>query len=506
MLHCKINRVPQRKINRVLQRSIIPLAAALALAGCYSPSPPTGAYLCGADGACPSGQHCGCGLCVAKDSDAACSFTLSFPKDGATPTVNEHQPLSLTVTALAKDGTPASGFNGTVTLASSWGDVSPTSLALANGTASANITLNRETLAPAVATVAADFHGNHGSSPGVNVVAPKFTVQPNPILPPFGWATRYVADASVEKSSDGYRMYFFGDATATSSGIGVATSTDGVTFSPAAQPVFTKDNLFSPSVYQAGGLSRMAYSTAGNGTNDIELANSPDGLQPFTSPANPVLLGQGQCAYCAEAVTFPQVVADLAGAVDGGTPPWLMFFSAVDGSSQVSIGRASSTDGVTWTPEPAPILEGTLGGETVLLSPRVLVDGSVYKMWYSYQRGVQFCDAITPCPGALVCGANHFCTSPPSDPLASFCEATASVSIGYATSADGFYWTRSESNPVVDVGIVSPTDHSLLVSGVIPTDGSDPASGVTIYYSPFRRVASIAGRCIPNDIVRAVRP
>ena len=46
------------------------------LVGCYAPSPPSGAYLCAADGTCPSGQHCVCGLCVNHDGDAACGFSV----------------------------------------------------------------------------------------------------------------------------------------------------------------------------------------------------------------------------------------------------------------------------------------------------------------------------------------------------------------------------------------------------------------------------------------------
>src|SRR5581483_1399249 len=342
------------------------LIAAICLGGCYSPSPPAGAYLCGPDDACPSGQHCKCGQCVNQDSQAACSFDISFPGVTGAPLVAEHQKFPVALQALASDGTPASGFAGTVKLASSWGDVNPAQVTLAGGAVTATIALNRETLPPAVAKLTASYAARTTStSTGINVLAAPFTVAPTEITVPFGWATRFVAEPSISKVGSGYRMYFIGSNLA-NEGIGVATSPDGVTWTAAAQPLITASGsglLLSPSVYAVGSESEMAYSELGN---TIPRATSTDGLQPFMPQAMP-LLGINQCSYCSGGVTFPQVMPDLlAGAPDGGMPPWLMFFSsfsAADGS--VSIGRASSTDGFSFTPEPAPVLQGNLSGEAV---------------------------------------------------------------------------------------------------------------------------------------------
>src|SRR6185436_7058697 len=47
------------------------------LVGCYAPATPSGAYRCAvADNACPDGQHCVCGLCVNRDQDSACGFSV----------------------------------------------------------------------------------------------------------------------------------------------------------------------------------------------------------------------------------------------------------------------------------------------------------------------------------------------------------------------------------------------------------------------------------------------
>ena len=357
------------------------------LAGCYSPAPPDGAYTCSSvDSSCPSGYHCTCGLCVKKDADAACSFKVTFDGQAAGDkiTVSEHQPFAVTLQALDGKGAPASGFGGSCKLASSWGDVSPTSVALKNGAASVMVQLNRETLSPAVATLTASFvGGSKGASPGVNVKAPVFVLDANEINPPFGWATLFAAEPNVTKVGSIYKMYFVGQS-AGKGGFGLATSTDGKTFTAMPDPVLqspVSDLIYSPSVFANGTL--MAYASGAG----IALASSADGSA--FSAVSPSVLGTSQCSYCSGQATFPQILPDsLADIPDGGVPPYLMFFSAIRADGAVSIGRASSPDGMTWQAEPAPILSGDLSGEAVLLSPRVLIDGTVYKMWYSFARNI----------------------------------------------------------------------------------------------------------------------
>jgi hypothetical protein len=158
-----------------------------------------------------------------------------------------------------------------------------------------------------------------------------------------------------------------------------------------------------------------------------------------------------------------------------------MFFNATS-KNQVAIGRASSSDGVHFTPEPAPLLTGDLGGEAVLLSPRVVIDGSVYKMWYSFARLTDFRN-------------NDLCQS--------------TLGVGYATSSDGFYWIRSPSNPVLQVGGGGwdATSTTFLVGSVVPSDGVSAQSGFTLYYSSFVPTTTTLGTfCLPNGIGRATRP
>ncbi|HWE29168.1 MAG TPA: hypothetical protein VHB97_14265, partial [Polyangia bacterium] len=335
--------------------------AALFVVGCYSPSPPAGAYRCStADNSCPSGQHCTCGLCVKSDNQAACSFTLaaSLP---ASATVGEHEQFPITVQALQASGANANGFAGTVTLSSSWGDVVPSTIALVEGQATQMIALNRETLPPQTATVTATFGGNKGSVGKIGVNAPAFVRDPTAVVPTpagpttFGFADTVVAEPNVTIASDGtYRMYFGGYSSSQQFkgyDFGVATSTDGTHFTPNPVPVFrtpmtpANAQINSPSGFSVGGNWYLAYSQGASGVingQDVWLAGpSADGMAAF--PAIGPVVSRTDCAYCDATVDFPSVIPDPSGS------GYIMFFSAghaVTTGTQTNniaeIGRASA--------------------------------------------------------------------------------------------------------------------------------------------------------------------
>jgi predicted GH43/DUF377 family glycosyl hydrolase len=94
-----------------------------------------------------------------------------------------------------------------------------------------------------------------------------------------------------------------------------------------------------------------------------------------------------------------------------------MWYSGFDGSIW-RIGYANSSDGILWTKHPTPVLD--LGSPTSwdderVYSPTVIFDGSTYRMWYAGYDGSNY-------------------------------------RMGYATSPNGFDWTKSGANPVFDVG------------------------------------------------------
>jgi hypothetical protein len=470
---------------------------ALLLAGCYDPSPPDGAYLCSAgDQACPSGQHCTCGQCVKHDEAAACGFQVM----AAETDVREHEAFAVTIRALDGSGAPAASFGGTVTLSASWGDVQPATVALTGGTATAMVSLNRETLSPAVATVTASFAGQKGTSGGINVSAPNFTVQlTDDISNPFGWAKQIVTEGALIKEGSIYEMYFIGQGPGRY-GVGLATSVDGKTFTPLTDPVLqampSADLLYSPSVYVTPTDHLMAYAVSAG----IGLADSPDG-KAFTLINNgQAVLANTQCSYCGKGVTFPQVLADPAGG-------YVMFFSAIASDGTVSIGRASSPDGMAWTPEPAPLLSSGLTGEQILLSPRVMLDGTVWKMWYSYANLSDLPSCLGGCPTGSTCNTSTGSCLPNDlgDSFFSFCQPTTRVQVGYATSADGFFWTKSIHNPVVPVNQFGG-DRAVLTTSVLPNDGVNGSSGTALWMSPFRKTVDTGGRCAPINMRRATRP
>jgi hypothetical protein len=483
-------------------RAAAGLAVALLLigAGCYSPSPPAGAYRCStADNSCPSGQHCTCGLCVKSDNQAACSFTLaaSLPQGGV---VGEHEQFALSVQALDQNSAPANGFNGTVTLSSSWGDVLPNTVALVDGQAQTMIALNRETLPPQTATVTATFGGNKGTVGKIGVTAQSFVRDATAVVPTptmtatFGFADTFVAEPNVTIASTGeYRMYFGGfsqGAQFKGYSFGVATSTDGTHFTPNPVPVFRTPTMpamaqiNSPSAFQVGTDWYLVHSQGVSGVvngQDAWIAGpSPDGMAMF--PAIGPVVSRTDCGYCDVTVDFPSVIPDPSGS------GYIMFFSAShtlpSGSGSVAdIGRASSSDGQHFTAEPAPVLSSDLTGEAVLLSPRVIVDGTVFKMFYSYARAQDIKD------------------------LQNLCDTNNRVQIGYATSSDGFYWIRSPSNPAVAVGGGGwdGASTAIVVGSVVPRDGKSTSSGFALYYTTLQAV-SFLNVCLPVGIGRATRP
>jgi hypothetical protein len=434
---------------------------------------------------------------VKSDDQAACSFTLtaSLPQSG---TVGEHEQFSLAVQAIDQNGAAANGFNGTVTLTSNWGDVVPNTVSLVDGQAQTMIALNRETLPPQTATVTATFGGNKGSVGKIGVKAQQFVRDATAVVPTpsgtatFGFADTFVAEPNVTVTSTGeYRMYFGGYAQSQQFkgySFGVATSTDGVHFTPNPVPVLrtpttpAMTQINSPSGFQVGSNWYLAYSQGVSGVvngQDAWLAGpSADGTAMF--PAIGPIVSRTDCAYCDTTVDFPTVIPDPAGS------GYIMFFSAghmVGMGSVAEIGRASSSDGLHFTAEPAPVLSSDLTGEAVLLSPRVIVDGTVFKMFYSYARAQDIKD------------------------LQNLCDTNNRVQIGYATSSDGFYWIRSPSNPAVAVGGAGwdGTSTAIIAGSVVPRDGKSTSSGFALYYTTLQPV-TVLNICVPNGIGRATRP
>jgi hypothetical protein len=543
------------------------LLATLCLAGCYDPEPPSGAYLCGADDACPGELVCDCGQCVTAVGDGACSFRVTSSRGAREFSVKEHERFPVTIEALNQAGGVATRFGGKVRLSSSWGDVCvgtsgcaglPDQVTLSGGTATVDVQLNRETVGPASAVLIADFAGVRGTSGSldITVTAPDFVRDASPIVAPlettfaggvtpvttFGYAALVAGAPSVVKVQDGWRMYFLGAAQVMGTQkltVGVARSSDGRAFTPPSAPLFPLEQTGSDiggyvsalvtgdGVELYGGLGQAHPFRGVVDMSDerydavlgyerliARISASVDG--PFNAREPAVTFAGSapsliRCDYC-DALDAPTVVFDANAAFYGGSSKTkLMYFSSIETgmtqnggvSFQVSVSRAAALDGEAFEVDRSPVLTAT-PDELVIYAPHVLLDGTVYKMYYS-TIGLDFFS-----------GANALLLPRVYDPC------SVDYHVGYATSTDGRFWVRSPRNkpgevrgttvkPVLDVAPAGTweKDGSVLVGSVVPQDGVDPANGIAIYYSPFMRVGPplqpAQQVCVVNGIGRAVQ-
>jgi len=157
------------------------------------------------------------------------------------------------------------------------------------------------------------------------------------------------------------------------------------------------------------GTTYHAWYTGGDGSYArIGYATSPDGITWTKHPSNPVVDIGSPGSWDDKRAMGPTVVYD-------GTT-YHMWYSGSDNTYR--IGYATSPDGIAWTKSLAnPVLNPGPGSwdSDHVSSNMVFYDGITYHMWYAGRDGL-----------------NH--------------------RIGYATSPDGISWTKSASNPVLNLG------------------------------------------------------
>jgi hypothetical protein len=242
--------------------------------------------------------------------------------------------------------------------------------------------------------------------------------------------------------------------------------------------------------------------TANVGFRTIDLQSSMTEAGLSTATATTVVdltSTPPDCPYCT-ALDTPALLSDPTPALNGGTADAkIMYFSALSPNAStagnfLSVVRAYAADGKTFAVDPSALIKAN-SDEIFIYAPRVLVDGSVYKMWYTYASESDLTVLGIP--------------SPCMDPV---------YRVGYATSNDGYFWVRSPRNlgggkspsatapaPAMNVQTTGwAANKSVLVGSVLPQDGLDPASGVTLYFSVFDNATALGGACVPNGIGRAV--
>jgi hypothetical protein len=248
----------------------------------------------------------------------------------------------------------------------------------------------------------------------------------NPVIepgPPGSWDEGGRSATSVLFDGSTYHMWFVGFNDEAEE-IGHATSPDGVewTMDP-ANPVLTRgepgewdQTLVGSAVIHDGTQFHMWYTAWDDDDHGrAGYATSPDGGVWTKHPGNPVMDVGCPGSWDGTAVGPGTVI------VDGGIyKMWYQGGLLTATAYQTSVGFAESTDGISWTRRPDPILEpsefpgawdpGYVG------DPQIIFDGGTYHMWY-------------------VGGEQS--------------ASTTAFSIGYAYSGDGIEWTKHRGNPVL---------------------------------------------------------
>ena len=208
----------------------------------------------------------------------------------------------------------------------------------------------------------------------------------------------------------------------------------------AANPVFTggatgswdEVEAFDPSVILDGMTYKMWYTGSGSsGPRRIGYATSSDGIEWAKFAGNPVFSEGPPASWDEDGARWGSVLLD--GAV------YKMWYTGRDASGTNRIGYATSLNGTDWTKdENNPVFDvGAPGSweDKHVLYPAVIKDGGTYKMWYT--------------------GWNI---------------TTETVQIGYATSNDGISWTRYSGNPILTWGPPASWDETAVYAASVLLD------------------------------------
>lgn len=229
--------------------------------------------------------------------------------------------------------------------------------------------------------------------------------------------------------------------------IGFATSEDGLTFNFHTDPVlepsaggqnnFDSEGVFGANVLFDGTIYRMWY----NGYNTqpyyagqirAGLATSDDGINWERYSDNPVL-ETGEPGSWDDTWAYVNTVL-----LEGGI--YKMWYTGFDGIT-CAIGYATSNDGIVWEKfENNPVLSGLPGewDESNIQNARVISENGMYKMWYNGNSS-----------------------------------SNPNYDIGYATSEDEVSWKKFDGNPILITGEPGSFDSQWCWSPLVFSDEGD---------------------------------
>jgi len=257
------------------------------------------------------------------------------------------------------------------------------------------------------------------------------------------WDRPRLQASSVIKLGDDYHLcYSGGDFYGWR--LGFATSRDGINWAKSLQnpmvdvgPDGSWDDLFvsfASLLYDADSNRFKMWYLGGNvqfggaiGYAEMALIPPPE---PWHKKGEPVLEKGPEGSWDAGGTSFPSVLMINS--------TYHMWYAAME-NDVFAIGHASSEDGINWTKdENNPVLQAGEPGswdDRWVYVPKVVYDGSSFHMWYNGSR------------------------------------ANGSEQIGYATSPDGSAWTRHEGNPVLASGEAGAWDSGNVGPGGVYYDG-----------------------------------
>ena len=207
-----------------------------------------------------------------------------------------------------------------------------------------------------------------------------------------GWERCAVMHPVVLRDGDTYKMWYTGHSgTGGQMDIGYATSPDGINWTKYDwNPVFKGadvpgvDELYLGSVIFDDAIYKMWYHTVSASGGDIEFpyifdiryATSTDGIN--WADQGQVLTPGAPDAWDNSTVSNPSVLFNNG--------KYEMWYSGANTSMKPEVGYAISEDGVAWTKSSYnPVLSKGSVGEwdaQSVWSPRVILEGTIYKMWY----------------------------------------------------------------------------------------------------------------------------
>jgi len=214
----------------------------------------------------------------------------------------------------------------------------------------------------------------------------------NPILdlgPNGSWDDYEVGGPTVIYDGTGYKMWYNG-SDGSHARIGYATSVDGITWTKHTNnPVldlgpggWDSYHVANPTVLFDCDIYKMWYAGRDGSRWRIGYAISTDGITWMKQPTNPVLnIGPNG--------TWDDKNVDVPCVIHNGSH-YEMWYSGLSGSTW-RIGYAMSADGISWEKhQDNPVLDTGPGGSwssTSVSYPYALLEGNVYKMWYSGSNG-----------------------------------------------------------------------------------------------------------------------